>query len=84
MKRGGREKDRAQRLLDRLDERFGRGAVPPNNAYAIDLEIFVRNEVKQELDSQPHLAPTEARGARSMWASGPAWLPTVVKSGSKR
>lgn len=57
------EKDRAQRLLDRLDERFGRGAVPPNNAYAIDLEIFVRNEVKQELDSQPHLAPTEARGA---------------------
>ena len=32
------EKDRAQRLLDRLDERFGRGAVPPTTRMRLILK----------------------------------------------
>jgi hypothetical protein len=54
------EHERAQRLLDRLDEKFGRGAQPPNSLYAMPLETFVANQIRDQYTYQPHLAPSEA------------------------
>lgn len=53
------EVERAQELMDRLDSLFGRGGFPPNNQYAIPLDIFVANETRGEYDRQPHLAPSD-------------------------
>jgi hypothetical protein len=52
---------RAQELLDALDERFGLGAPEGmrNPRYSQPLEVFVRAEVENELQFQPHLAPSE-------------------------
>ncbi|MBX3374831.1 MAG: hypothetical protein KF817_13455 [Phycisphaeraceae bacterium] len=55
---------RAQSLLNRLDERFGRGlAHAPNNKYNMPLDVFVREQIRDEYQSQPHLAPSEAVAA---------------------
>ena len=53
------EIERAQELMDRLDALFGRGGFPPNNQYAIPLDIFVANETRGEYDRQPHLATSD-------------------------
>ena len=52
---------RAQELLDALDQRFGMGAPEGmrNPRYSQPLEVFVREEVENELQFQPHLAPSE-------------------------
>ncbi|MBT8485981.1 MAG: hypothetical protein KJO43_10405, partial [Phycisphaerae bacterium] len=54
------EHQRAQALLDRLDEKFGRGMTPPNPKYSVPLDVFVMDQVKGEYTFQPHLAPSEA------------------------
>ncbi len=53
------EIERAQELMDRLDALFGRGGFPPNNQYAMPLDIFVANETRGEYDRQPHLATSD-------------------------
>ncbi|MHC4947137.1 MAG: hypothetical protein ACYTG1_02590 [Planctomycetota bacterium] len=53
------EHERAQRMLDKLDERFGSGAVPPSPKYQIPLDVFVKNEVFDQYQAQPFLAPSE-------------------------
>ena len=53
------ELDRAQALLDHLDEYFGSGATPPNNSYAIPLDIWVKNKTQGEYDRQPLLAVSD-------------------------
>ena len=57
------EVERAQKLLDLLDSRFGRGGFPPNNQYAIDLDVFVAKETQGEYERQPHMAPADVIGA---------------------
>jgi hypothetical protein len=60
------EYDRAQGLLDRLDERFGTGALHQSlrhTKYKVDLDVFVRNEIQDQYAFQPHLAPSEAVAA---------------------
>ena len=54
------EFERAEKLLDQLDARFGRGAIPPNNTFAISLDVFVKQQIEDEYSFQPHLAPSEA------------------------
>lgn len=54
------EIDRAQAMLDLLDEKFGSGAERPNHVYQVPLDVFVRNEIYQQYEVQPHLAPSEA------------------------
>jgi hypothetical protein len=58
------EIDRAQRMLDSLNERFGTGAsVAGNPKFALPLDVFVKKEVYDEYAFQPHLAPSEAVAA---------------------
>ncbi|MCH2134349.1 MAG: hypothetical protein MK116_11415 [Phycisphaerales bacterium] len=57
------ETERAQELLDLLDSRFGRGGFPPNNQYAVDLDVFVAQETQGEYERQPHIAPSDVVGA---------------------
>jgi hypothetical protein len=56
------ETERAQRLLDELDQRFG---FNPNGTrmhfeFAVPLDVFVKNEIQGEYEFQPFLAPSEA------------------------
>ncbi|MDP7008305.1 MAG: hypothetical protein QGI78_01900 [Phycisphaerales bacterium] len=53
------ELDRAQALLDHLDEYFGSGASPPNNSYAIPLDVWVKNKTQGEYERQPLLAVSD-------------------------
>jgi hypothetical protein len=53
------EQDRAQALLDHLDEYFGSGASPPNNAYAIPLDAWVKNQTLGAYERQPLLAVSD-------------------------
>lgn len=57
------ETEKAQALMDELDQYFGRGATPPNNQYNLPLDIFVQRETYDQYQAQPHLA------ARDVWAS---------------
>ena len=50
------EVERAQKLYSLLDDRFGRGAFPPNPMYARPLEVFVREIGQDEYDRQPYVA----------------------------
>ena len=55
------ETERAKTLLAKLDALFGRGSkVQPNNQYAMPLDVFVTNQIKDQYSFQPHLAPSEA------------------------
>lgn len=56
------ETQRAQRLLDRLDERFGfkSDGTRMHFKYAVPLDVFVRDEIKGQYEFQPFLAPSEA------------------------
>lgn len=53
------ELDRAQGLLDHLDDYFGSGASPPNNSYAVPLDVWVKNKTLGEYDRQPLLAVSD-------------------------
>jgi hypothetical protein len=50
------EIERAQKLYEALDERFGRGAFPPNPAYSRPIDVFVREIGQDEYDRQPYVA----------------------------
>ena len=51
------ERERAQKILDLLDEKFGMGnKMMPKPDYAYDLEVFVRNQVEGQYEAQPPLA----------------------------
>ncbi|MCA9296308.1 MAG: hypothetical protein KC983_07315, partial [Phycisphaerales bacterium] len=57
------ELEYAQKMLDRLDARFGMGAPPPyqNPKYAVPLDVYVRTEVRGQYEAQPTLAPREVQ-----------------------
>ena len=50
------EIERAEELYALLDDRFGRGAFPPNPSYSRPLEVFVREIGRDEYDRQPYVA----------------------------
>ncbi|MHC5023567.1 MAG: hypothetical protein ACYTGG_06605 [Planctomycetota bacterium] len=53
------ERDKAEKLLARLDELFGSGARIPNTQYLVPLDVFVRDQTFEQYEVQPHLAPSE-------------------------
>ncbi|MCH2136970.1 MAG: hypothetical protein MK101_10390 [Phycisphaerales bacterium] len=57
------EIERAQKLYEKLDDRFGRGAFPPNPMYSRPLEVFVREIGRDEYDRQPYVALSDVLGA---------------------
>ncbi|UCD75137.1 MAG: hypothetical protein JSV91_15305, partial [Phycisphaerales bacterium] len=57
------EREKAQQLMDRLDSLFGTGAQIPNDQYKIPLDVFVRNETREQYQSQPYLAPSDVMAA---------------------
>jgi hypothetical protein len=60
------ERDRAERLLKRLDERFNDPRANPNlrtTRFVGPIEKFVMDELQGELELQPHIAPSEAAAA---------------------
>jgi len=56
------ETERAQALYDQLDDKFGRGAFPPNPAYSKPLDAFVREIGQDEYDRQPYVALSDVIG----------------------
>ncbi|MCH2138732.1 MAG: hypothetical protein MK074_06750 [Phycisphaerales bacterium] len=56
------ETERAEELYDLLDRRFGRGAFPPNPAYSMPLDVFVREIGRDEYDRQPYVALSDVIG----------------------
>ncbi|MDY7108844.1 MAG: hypothetical protein SYC29_09420 [Planctomycetota bacterium] len=56
------ETERAQRLLDQLDQRFGfrPDGTRMHSEFAVPLDVFVKNEIQGEYEFQPFLAPSEA------------------------
>jgi hypothetical protein len=57
------ELERAQALLDKLDEFFGTGATPPNNEYKIPLDVWASNEAKGEYERLPAVAISDVTSA---------------------
>jgi hypothetical protein len=57
------ELDRAQVLLDKLDQFFGTGATPPNNAYKVPLDVWVRDRAKGEYERLPAVAISDVSSA---------------------
>ncbi len=54
------ERELAQKYLNRLNELYGMGNPQrPDPKYAMPLEVFVWNQVKEEYEFQPHLAPSD-------------------------
>jgi hypothetical protein len=53
------ERERAERLMKMLDERFGSGQVPPSPKYQVSVENFVKSELQEQIEAQPHIAPSE-------------------------
>jgi len=54
---------RAQALLDKLDEYFGEGANPPNHAYKVPLDVWVRDIAKGEYERMPSVAISDVTSA---------------------
>ena len=54
---------RAQVLLDKLDQFFGTGATPPNNAYKVPLDVWVRDRAKGEYERLPAVAISDVSSA---------------------
>jgi len=50
------EREKAQQLLDRLEELFRKGVNYDNPEWSVPLEVFVRKETFDNYDAQPHLA----------------------------
>lgn len=59
------ETERAQRLLDKLDQRFGfrEDGTRLHFEFAVPLDVFVKKEVEGEYEFQPFLAPNDAVSA---------------------
>lgn len=59
------ETARAQRLMDMMDNLFGRGqqVMLANNKWSLPLDVFVREETRGEYQFQPHLAPSDVAAA---------------------
>ncbi|MSR40827.1 MAG: hypothetical protein EXS10_02865 [Phycisphaerales bacterium] len=53
----------AQAILDELDGLYGRGGVVPNEAYAIQLDTFVRNVTYGEYEQVPETARSDVYAA---------------------
>lgn len=57
------ELDRAQALLDKLDQFYGTGATPPNNAYKLPLDVWAREQAKGEYERLPAIAISDVTSA---------------------
>lgn len=57
------ELERAQALLDKLDEFFGSGAMPPNNLYKVSLDVWVRDQTQGEYERMPSVAISDVSSA---------------------
>ena len=57
------ELERAQSLLDKLDEFYGTGATPPNNAYKLPLDVWARDQAKGEYERLPAIAISDVTSA---------------------
>ena len=57
------EIERAQGLMNRLDELFGSGAKTPNPTYQMPLDVFVQKETFDQYELQPHLAPRDVNAS---------------------
>lgn len=56
------ERQRAQQLLDMMDDLFGSGQsrhIGQNYQWSLPLDAFVRDQIQDEYQYQPHLAPSE-------------------------
>ncbi len=56
------ERQRAQQLMDMLDNLFGSGQseyVGRNPRFSMPLDVFVRGEVRDQYQFQPHIAPSD-------------------------
>jgi hypothetical protein len=57
------ETERAQAILDQLDDFFGTGATPPNNAYKVPLDVWVKNETEGMYERLPAVAISDVTSA---------------------
>ena len=57
------ELQRAQALLDKLDSFFGTGATPPNSAYQVPLDVWVREQTKGQYERMPSVALSDVTSA---------------------
>ena len=57
------ERERAQNILDRLDDLFGRGGLIPNMAYSLPLDMFVQQETFGAYLEQPWAAYGDVQAA---------------------
>lgn len=57
------ERERAQEILDRLDDLFGRGGLVPNAAYSVPLDMFVQEETYGAYLEQPWAAYGDVQAA---------------------
>lgn len=57
------ETERAQAILDQLDDLFGTGATPPNNAYKVPLDVWVKNETEGMYERLPAVAISDVTSA---------------------
>ncbi len=57
------ELERAQAILDQLDELFGTGATPPNNAYKVPLDVWVSKETEGMYERLPAIAISDVTSA---------------------
>jgi len=57
------ELERAQAMLDKLDELFGTGATPPNTAYKVPLDVWVQEETKGKYERLPAVAISDVTSA---------------------
>ncbi len=57
------ERERAQNILDRLDDLFGRGGLVPNMAYSVPLDMFVQQETFGAYLEQPWAAYGDVQAA---------------------
>ena len=57
------ETERAQSILDQLDDLFGTGATPPNNAYKVPLDVWVKNETEGMYERLPAVAISDVTSA---------------------
>ncbi len=57
------ELERAQAILDRLDALFGSGSTPPNNAYKVPLDVWVRDQTEGMYERVPAIAISDVTSA---------------------
>ncbi|MDP7006542.1 MAG: hypothetical protein QF718_10085 [Phycisphaerales bacterium] len=57
------ELERAQAMLDKLDSFFGTGATPPNSAYKVPLDVWVKEQTKGKYETMPSVALSDVTSA---------------------